>query len=43
MQIFVKLLTGTTTNLYVNPSDKISSIQLRLLDKTSLILDLDII
>ena len=37
MQIFVKVLTGETVTLSVNPSDKISSIQLRMYYKTGIL------
>ena len=39
MLIFVRVLTGKTVTLCVNPSDKISSIQLRILDASGLLLD----
>ena len=39
MLIFVKVLTGKTVTLYVNPSDKISSIQLRILDESGVLPD----
>ena len=39
MLIFVRVLTGKTVTLYVNPSDKISSIQLRILDESGVLPD----
>ena len=39
MQIFIELLTGKTVTLIVNQSDKISSIQLRILDASGLLPD----
>ena len=39
MQIFFKESTGETITLRVNPSDKISSIQLRILDASGLLPD----